>query len=75
MGKNWLDILCQNYNLSFYALSKRTGVAQSTISNIRSKNISYKDVRFGTILSICEGLNITLNEFEVELRKTDVVVI
>ena len=37
MLKNWLDYLSEDYNISFYELSKKTGIAQSTLSNIRKK--------------------------------------
>lgn len=75
MLKNWLDFLSEDYNISFYELSKKTGIAQSTLSNIRKKNISYRDVRFATILAIANSLGMTLDDMYIYLRKSDVVVI
>ncbi len=75
MLKNWLDYLSEDYNISFYELSKKTGIAQSTLSNIRKKNISYRDVRFATILAISNSLGMTLDDMYLYLRKSDVVVI
>lgn len=75
MLKNWLDYLSEDYNISFYQLSKKTGIAQSTLSNIRKKNISYRDVRFATILAISNSLGMTLDDMYLYLRKSDVVVI
>lgn len=75
MLKNWLDFLSEDYNISFYELSKKTGIAQSTLSNIRKKNISYRDVRFATILAISNSLGMTLDDMYLYLRKSDVVVI
>lgn len=73
--KNWLDYLSEDYNISFYEISKKTGIAQSTLSNIRRKNISYRDVRFATILAISNSLGMTLDDMYLYLRKSDVVVI
>ena len=75
MLKNWLDYLSEDYNISFYEISKKTGIAQSTLSNIRKKNISYRDVRFATILAISNSLGMTLDDMYLYLRKSDVVVI
>lgn len=75
MLKNWLDYLSEDYNISFYEISKKTGIAQSTLSNIRRKNISYRDVRFATILAISNSLGMTLDDMYLYLRKSDVVVI
>lgn len=75
MVKNWLDYLSEDYNISFYEISKKTGIAQSTLSNIRKKNISYRDVRFATILAISNSLGMTLDDMYLYLRKSDVVVI
>lgn len=75
MFKNWLDYLSEDYNISYYELSKKTGIAQSTLSNIRRKNISYRDVKFATILAISNSLGMTLDDMYLYLRKSDVVVI
>lgn len=61
MNKNWLEVLCELEGITFYELSKRTGVAQSTLSNIRKKNISFNDVRLGTALSIAYGFNLNIS--------------
>ena len=63
MNKNWLEILCESYGITFYELSKRSGVAQSTLSNIRNKNISVCDIKFGTALSISHGFGMSPTEF------------
>lgn len=62
MSKNWLESLCNSKGITFYELSKRCGVAQSTLSNIKKKNISIHDIRFGTALSIAYGLGMTTTD-------------
>lgn len=59
---NWLEKICDEKNISFYQLSKKSGVAQSTLSNIRHKNIGLHDIKLLTALSIAYGLDITLSD-------------
>lgn len=63
MEKNWLVSLCEKYGITFYELSKRSGVAQSTLSNIKNKNISFRDVKFGTVIFISDALGMSPNQF------------
>lgn len=53
--------LCRERNLSVNKLCKLCGVTQSSVENIitgRSKNPTV-----GTIIKICNGLGITVNDF------------
>lgn len=56
----WLENLCTQKNITFYDLSKRSGVAQSTLSNIKNKNISILDIRLFTAISIAHSLDMTI---------------
>lgn len=57
---NWLEKICDEKNISFYQLSKKSGVAQSTLSNIRHKNIGLHDIKLLTALSIAYGLEMSI---------------
>ena len=53
--------LCKERNLSQYGLYKRTGVPQSTLSTII--NCKFPGMKLRIIYELCEGLEISLNEF------------
>lgn len=53
--------LCKDYNVNINKLSTLAGVRQSTINSII--NGHSKKVQVLTILRICLGLNIQLNDF------------
>lgn len=59
---NWLEKICNERNISFYQLSKKCGVAQSTLSNIRHKNIGLHDIKLLTALSIAYGLDMSISD-------------
>lgn len=59
---NWLEKICDEKNISFYQLSKKSGVAQSTLSNIRHKNIGLHDIKLLTALSIAYGLEMSISD-------------
>lgn len=52
--------LCEKNNISFYRLSKESGVALSTISSLYAQN-HYPSIP--TLDRLCDGLNITLSDF------------
>lgn len=52
--------LCEKNNISFYRLSKESGVALSTISSLYSQN-HYPSIP--TLGRLCTGLNMTLSDF------------
>lgn len=47
-------------NWSVYKLSKKSGISQSTLSNMFKRN---NDPSIGTLEDICHGLGITLSQF------------
>ncbi len=53
--------LCDERGLTQYALYKKTGVPQSTLSTII--NCKFPGMKLRIIYEICEGLEITLGEF------------
>lgn len=59
---NWLEKICNERNISFYQLSKKSGVAQSTLSNIRHKKIGLCDIKLLTALSIAYGLDMSISD-------------
>lgn len=69
---NWLNIICKKFNMTRYSISKRTGVYESMLSRIINNNIHYLKVEFKLILGISIMLDMTLDEFYGELKKTDI---
>ena len=60
IGKRLKDLL-KEQGMTQYKLSTSSGVPQTTISSI--VNAEYGDVKVNTILNICRGLNIELEQF------------
>lgn len=52
---------CDTNNVSLYEFSLRCGLTYSTLSNIVLRKI--KDIRLTTVLKICLGMDIQVNEF------------
>lgn len=56
-----INMLCKEKNLTLNQLAKKSYLTQSTIQSIMNKNS--KNPKIETIIMICYGLNITLQEF------------
>lgn len=56
-----LKTLLEKRKLTQYALSKISGVPQSTISTILSADV--QTIKLSTLNDICLGLGVTLSEF------------
>ena len=59
--KNRIEELCQENGITQNKMCTLCGITQSTINNIMNRN--QKDVSLLTIVRICNGLNMTLEEF------------
>ncbi|MCI8731320.1 MAG: helix-turn-helix transcriptional regulator [Lachnospiraceae bacterium] len=57
---NRIKELCDKKQMSMYALSKKTGISQSSLSNLMRRG---SIPTFYTLNRICEGLGITLPQF------------
>ncbi len=53
--------LCEERGITQYALSLKSGVPQSTLSTII--NCTFPSMKVRIIYEICEGLEISLNDF------------
>lgn len=60
--------LCEKKQLSMYALSKRTEISQSSLSNLMKRG---SIPTFFTLDRICDGLGITLSQFFAEDERLD----
>ena len=60
VAKRLKEILKEK-GMTQYALFKKTGVPQSTISTILSGSV--KTIKLSTIFEICEGLEMEISEF------------
>lgn len=68
---NWLNLICKKFNLTRYAIEKKTGVRQSMLSRIVNNDIHYSKVEFRLILGLSVMIGMTLDEFYEELKKLD----
>lgn len=68
---NWLNLICKKFNLTRYAIEKKTGVRQSMLSRIVNNDIHYSKVEFRLILRLSVMIGMTLDEFYEELKKLD----
>lgn len=57
---NRIKELCDKKQMSMYALSKKTGISQSSLSNLKKRGST---PTFYTLDRICDGLGITLPQF------------
>ena len=57
---NRIKELCDIKQMSMYALSKKTGISQSSLSNLMKRGST---PTFYTLDRICDGLGITLPQF------------
>ena len=57
---NRIKELCDKKQMSMYALSKKTGISQSSLSNLKKRGST---PTFYTLDRICDGLGITLSQF------------
>lgn len=57
---NRIKELCDKKKMSMYALSKKTGISQSSLSNLMKRGST---PTFYTLDRICDGLGITLPQF------------
>ena len=53
--------LCKEHNMTPYALSKKSGVPQSTLSTVI--NCTFPSMKVRIIYEICEGFEIALKDF------------
>lgn len=57
---NRIKALCDKKQMSMYALSKKTDISQSSLSNLMKRGST---PTFYTLNKICDGLGITLAQF------------
>lgn len=57
---NRIKELCDKKRMTMYALSKKTGISQSSLSNLMKRGST---PTFYTLDRICDGLGITLPQF------------
>lgn len=57
---NRIRELCDKKQMTMYALSKKTGISQSSLSNLMKRGST---PTFYTLDRICDGLGITLPQF------------
>ena len=55
------ELMKQNNNMTQYQLCKASGLSQSTLSSILTKQV--KTIHFITLFDSCFGLNIELSDF------------
>lgn len=56
-----IEQLCIELNMTKYALFEKSGVPQSTLTSIKKKRS--RSVKIKTLYAICEGFDISLEEF------------
>ena len=60
--------LMENKHMTAYALSKKSGISQSTLSNIIKRG---NDPTLDTLIKICHGLDVSLSEFAMYMETED----
>lgn len=71
MSKNWLDFICEKYGITCYEISKRSGVAQSTLSNIRKNDVTIRNVKVGVVEDVAFAVGVSCDEIFKTLRSLE----
>lgn len=64
-----IDELCKEYNLTRYKLSKMSGVAETTLSNLVKRNSSVGRISADTLHAISTALEIDMGDMYKKLKK------
>ena len=62
------EFIYDNHNTTFYALSVKSGVAESTLRNIHLRG-SVMNTNLSVIIKITEALGITVDQFIKEINE------
>lgn len=57
-----IDLLCKEYGMTRYALSKKSSVRESVFSNLVQKNSPIENMRLGTLLKMADGLDLPIGD-------------
>jgi transcriptional regulator with XRE-family HTH domain len=57
-----IELLCKEYNITRYALSKKSGIRESVFSNLVQKNSPIENVKLGTLLKIADALQVPIGD-------------
>lgn len=66
-GHNMWDLFLKNHHISIYELSKKTGLAWSTIKNYKNGS----EMSFKNACKIADSLNISLDQLRKEVEKSE----
>jgi DNA-binding Xre family transcriptional regulator len=62
-----LQKLCENRSITRYRLAKKSGIYESTITNIIARNTAVKKINLGIIINIAKGLDLSVDCLVEEL--------
>jgi len=63
-----IDLLCKEYDLTRYRLSKLSGVSENTLSNIVRRNTTIGRISVDVMHALSVGLNIDMTELYHKLK-------
>lgn len=57
-----IDQLCKEYNMTRYALSKKSGIRESVFSNLVQKQSPIENMKLGTLLKMAAALDLPIGD-------------
>ncbi|PKR82447.1 helix-turn-helix domain-containing protein [Heyndrickxia camelliae] len=55
-----IDLLCKEYGITRYSLSKKSGIRESVFSNLVQKNTPIENMKLGTLLKMASALDLPI---------------
>jgi DNA-binding Xre family transcriptional regulator len=62
-----IELLCKEFNITRYALSKKSGIRESVFSNLIQKNSPVENMRLGTLLKMADALDLPIGDIVEKL--------
>lgn len=63
-----IDQLCKEFGLTRYSLSKKSGVNDSTLANLVTRNTDVDNMKIGTIKKIAKAVGLSIDELVEKLE-------
>ena len=57
-----IDLLCKEYEITRYSLSKKSGIRESVFSNLVQKNSPIENMKLGTLLKMSSALDLPIGD-------------
>lgn len=64
-----IDLLCKEFGLTRYSLSKKSGVSDAALANLVTRNTAIDNMKIGTVKKISNAIGLTIDETVMKLEE------